>query len=173
MATNTPKIAKAKLKKATESNRLALEQKGYRSVGEYLCKEYFQQARELESTTLQFKNVRNTTDNYEHCVSQDMLQDELALIFSKQRDYGFAIREEFEEKLLKKIFEQRPLKSFADKVGECQFIAGEKRAAKDSLSAIEFVALSRIINTLANLSKKSGEVYDKAMILKVLRAVIC
>lgn len=166
-----------KVKKAIEENRLILQDKGYRSVGEYLCKEYFQQARELDPTkqsavSLEFKNVRNTTDNYEHCVSQDMLQDELALIFSKQRDYGFAISKEFEDSLIKKIFEQRPLKSFDDKVGECQFIAGEKRAPKDSVSAIEFVALSRIINTLANLSKKSGEVYDKAMVLKILASVL-
>lgn len=166
-----------KVKKAIEENRLILQSKGYRSVGEYLCKEYFQQARELDPTkqsavSLEFKNVRNTTDNYEHCVSQDMLQDELALIFSRQRDYGFAISKEFEDSLIKKIFEQRPLKSFADKVGECQFIAGEKRAPKDSVSAIEFVALSRIINTLANLSKKSGEAYDKAMILTILRYVL-
>lgn len=166
-----------KVKKAIEENRLILQSKGYRSVGEYLCKEYFQQARELDpakqsAVSLEFKNVRNTTDNYEHCVSQDMLQDELALIFSKQRDYGFAISKEFEDSLIKKIFEQRPLKSFADKVGECQFIAGEKRAPKDSVSAIEFVALSRIINTLANLSKKSGEAYDKAMVLKILASVL-
>lgn len=166
-----------KVKKAIEENRLILQSKGYRSVGEYLCKEYFQQARKLDPTkqsavSLEFKNVRNTTDSYEHCVSQDMLQDELALIFSKQRDYGFAISKEFEDSLIKKIFEQRPLKSFADKVGECQFIAGEKRAPKDSVSAIEFVALSRIINTLANLSKKSGEAYDKAMVLKILASVL-
>lgn len=166
-----------KVKKAIEENRLILQDKGYRSVGEYLCKEYFQQARELDpakqsAVSLEFKNVRNTTDNYEHCVSQDMLQDELALIFSKQRDYGFAISKEFEDSLIKKIFEQRPLKRFDDKVGECQFIAGEKRAPKDSVSAIEFVALSRIINTLANLSKKSGEAYDKAMVLKILASVL-
>lgn len=166
-----------KVKKAIEENRLILQDKGYRSVGEYLCKEYFQQARELDPTkqsavSLEFKNVRNTTDSYEHCVSQDMLQDELKLIFARQRALGLELNEAFEKRLLAKIFEQRPLKSFADKVGECQFIAGEKRAPKDSVSAIEFVALSRIINTLANLSKKSGEIYDKAMVLKILASVL-
>lgn len=166
-----------KVKKAIEENRLILQDKGYRSVGEYLCKEYFQQARELDPTkqsavSLEFKNVRNTTDNYEHCVSQDMLEDELKLIFARQRALGLELNEAFEKRLLAKIFEQRPLKRFDDKVGECQFIAGEKRAPKDSVSAIEFVALSRIINTLANLSKKSGEIYDKAMILTILRYVL-
>lgn len=166
-----------KVKKAIEENRLILQDKGYRSVGEYLCKEYFQQARELDPTkqsavSLEFKNVRNTTDSYEHCVSQDMLQDELKLIFARQRALGLELNEAFEKRLLAKIFEQRPLKRFDDKVGECQFIAGEKRAPKDSVSAIEFVALSRIINTLANLSKKSGEAYDKAMVLKILASVL-
>lgn len=162
-----------KVKKAIESNRKTLAEKDYRSVGEYLYREFFQQSRiSQNSKATEFVNVRNKTGNYEHCVAQDMLKDELELIFRKQKELGLHLSDGFEKQLLDKIFEQRPLKSFADKVGECQFIAGEKRAPKDSISAIEFVALSRIINTLTNLSKKSGEMYDKAMVLTILDSVL-
>lgn len=162
-----------KVKKAIEFNRKTLAEKGYRSVGEYLYREFFQQSRISQNNgATEFVNVRNKTGNYEHCVAQDMLKDELELIFRKQKELGLHLSDGFEKQLLDKIFEQRPLKSFADKVGKCQFIAGAKRAPKDSISAIEFVALSRIINTLANLSKKSGEMYDKAMVLTILDSVL-
>lgn len=156
-----------KVKKAIEENRKILEQKGYRSVGEYLYKEFFERAR---VGTQEFSNVRNKRDNYEHCVAQDMLEDELRLILSRQRAFGQELSETFEARLLAKIFEQRPLKSFADKVGKCQFIPEEKRAPKDSPSAIEFVALSRTINILINLAKQSGEIYTKSTISQVLEA---
>ena len=162
-----------KVKKAIESNRKTLAEKGYRSVGEYLYREFFQQSRISQNNgSTEFINVRNKGGNYEHCVAQDMLKEELESILNAQRQFGFSLKQDFENKLLTKIFEQRPLKSFADKVGDCCFIAGEKRAPKDCLSAIEFVALSRIINTLANLSKKSGEAYDKAMVLTILDSVL-
>lgn len=161
-------VESGKVKKAIEENRKTLEQKGYRSVGEYLYKEFFERARASEHK--EFSNVRNKSGNYEHCVAQDMLEDELRLIFRKQKEFGLHLSDGFEKQLLDKIFEQRPLKSFADKVGECQFIAGEKRAPKDCPSAIEFVALSRIINTLTNLAKQSGEIYTRATILQVLES---
>lgn len=96
-----------KVKKAIEENRKILEQKGYRSVGEYLYKEFFERAR---VGAQEFSNVRNKRDNYEHCVAQDMLEDELRLILSRQRAFGQELSETFEARLLAKIFEQRPLK---------------------------------------------------------------
>lgn len=162
-----------KVKKAIESNRKTLAEKGYRSVGEYLYREFFQQSRISQNNgSTEFINVRNKGGNYEHCVAQDMLKDELELIFRKQKELGLHLSDGFEKQLLDKIFEQRPLKSFADKVGECQFIAGAKRAPKDSISAIEFVALSRIINTLINLSKESGEIYNRAIILQLVESTL-
>ena len=96
----------------------------------------------------------------------------LRRIFECTKAVWITFKRGFEKKLLTKIFEQRPLKSFADKVGDCCFIAGEKRAPKDCLSAIEFVALSRIINTLINLSKESGEIYNRAIILQLVESTL-
>ena len=62
--------------------------------------------------------------------------------------------DEFKEKVLEIAFFQRPLKSTADKVGFCTFFPNEKRAPKDSLSAIEYIALGKIINELKYIEKK-------------------
>ena len=120
-------------------------------------------------------------------MSQKELENELKLIFAKQREVGFefkgdkykiydenrALKElDFESAVLQTAFLQRPLKSFADKVGKCTFFADEYRAPKDSLSAIEFVALTRIINTLAYISKHSGEVYSAEQVREILNIVL-
>ena len=135
----------------------------------------------------QQNNVRNKLKNYERCLKQDWLKEELEIIFAKQREFGFAFKGEkykiydenralkeldFESAVIETAFLQRPLKSFADKVGKCTFFADESRAPKDSLSAIEFVALTRIINTLANISKRSGEVYSAEQVREILKIVL-
>lgn len=137
--------------------------------------------------TQEFQNVRNKKDNYARCVAQSELKRELELIFEKQKRLGWKFSEQkyqifdenrkikeadFESAIMEVAFLQRPLKSFADKVGKCTFFADEFRAPKDSLSAMEFVALTRIINTLANLSKKTGEIYSADKVSEVLKAVL-
>lgn len=153
----------------------------YQSVGEYLYKEFYQKLR-LESEkkgnniTKEFKNVRNKKESYEHCVAQEQVRAELELIFAKQKDFGATFSKNFESQIIETAFYQRDLKSFEDKVGKCVFY-DEPRAPKDSLSAIEFVALTRIINTLKNLEEKSknlgiGEAYGKDKIQEILKIVL-
>ena len=183
-----------KVKKAISQNADIMSQKGYKSVGEYLYKEFYQQKRDLSEkssnnafATQEFQNVRNKKDNYARCVAQSELKRELELIFEKQKRLGWKFSEQkfkifdenrkikeadFESAVMEVAFLQRPLKSFADKVSKCTFFADEFRAPKDSLSAMEFVALTRIINTLANISKKTGEIYSADKVSKVLEAVL-
>lgn len=183
-----------KVKKAISQNADIMSQKGYKSVGEYLYKEFYQQKRDLSEkspknafATQEFQNVRNKKDNYARCVAQSELKRELELIFEKQKSLGWKFSEQkyqifdenrkikeadFESAVMEVAFLQRPLKSFADKVGKCTFFENEPRAPKDSLSAMEFVALTRIINTLANISKKTGEIYSADKVSKVLEAVL-
>lgn len=135
----------------------------------------------------QFNNIRNKSENYARCLAQSELQKELEIIFSKQREFGFEFSDkkhkiidangklqelDFADAVLEIAFLQRPLKSFADKVGKCTFYESEPRAPKDSLSAIEFVALTRIINTLANITKRSGEVYSADKVREILSIVL-
>ncbi|WP_334087099.1 type II CRISPR RNA-guided endonuclease Cas9 [Helicobacter typhlonius] len=170
-----------KVLSAIKVNETAMKDK-YQSVGEYLYKEFYQKLR-LESEkkgnniTKEFKNVRNKKESYEHCVAQEQVRAELELIFAKQKDFGATFSENFESQIIETAFYQRDLKSFEDKVGKCVFYENENRAPKDSLSAMEFVALTRIINTLKNLEEKSknlgiGEVYGKDKIQEILKIVL-
>lgn len=183
-----------KVTNAIKQNADIMSQKGYKSVGEYLYKEFYQQKRDLSEkspknvfATQEFQNVRNKKDNYARCVDQSELKRELELIFKTQKRLGWKFSEkkyqifdenrkikeaDFESAVMEVAFLQRPLKSFADKVGKCTFFADEFRAPKDSLSAMEFVALTRIINTLANISKKTGEIYSADKVSEVLKAVL-
>ena len=186
-----------KVKKAISENAKIMEAKGYQSVGQYLYDEFYQKSRDFSEAmpksplntqgTQEFINVRNKAESYARCVSQKELQDELTLIFAKQREFGFKFSEatykiydenralkelDFESAVLETAFLQRTLKSFADKVGKCTFFVSESRAPKDSLSAMEFVALTRIINTLANISKRSGEVHSAEQVREILKIVL-
>lgn len=117
----------------------------------------------------QYNNVRNKLESYERCLKQDWLKEELKLIFEKQCEFGFKFSDkkykiinangksqelDFASAVLEISFFQRPLKSIADKVGFCTFFPNEKRAPKDSLSAIEYVVLGKIINELKHIEKK-------------------
>ncbi|MGX2972497.1 type II CRISPR RNA-guided endonuclease Cas9 [Helicobacter sp. T3_23-1059] len=202
----------------------------YETIGAYLYKEFYGKARsaeqiqaKIEALKADYKkekikpekwdknklekqspnqqnNVRNKLKNYERCLKQDWLKEELEIIFAKQREFGFEFKGDkykiydenrkimkdedgkikeldFESAVLQTAFLQRPLKSFADKVGLCTFFGDEKggfakRAPKDSLSATEFRALTRIINTLANISKRSGEVYSAEQVREILNIVL-
>ncbi|WP_416860078.1 type II CRISPR RNA-guided endonuclease Cas9 [Helicobacter ganmani] len=169
-----------KVLSAIKVNETAMKDK-YQSVGEYFYKEFYQKLR-LESEkkgnniTKEFKNVRNKKESYEHCVAQEQVRAELELIFAKQKEFGITFSENFESQIIETAFYQRDLKSFENKVGKCVFY-DEPRAPKDSLSAIEFVALTRIINTLKNLEEKSknlgiGEAYGKDKIQEILKIVL-
>lgn len=184
-----------KVLSAIKTNEATMNAKRYKSVGEYLYKEFYQKERyEKKGNTLtkEFKNVCNKGENYEHCVAQEQVRAELELIFQKQKEFRFPFSEElykvatendktkeldFASAIIEIAFYQRDLKSFADKVGECVFYKGENRAPKDSLSAMEFVTLTRIINTLKNLEEKSknlgvGETYGKDKIQEILKVVL-
>ncbi|AWI34464.1 type II CRISPR RNA-guided endonuclease Cas9 [Helicobacter apodemus] len=151
-------------------------------VGKYLYKEFQDKG----------QRIRNTTNNYQHTMRQEWLKDELEFIFAKQREFGFPFSEklykvatennktkelDFASAIMETAFYQRDLKSFEDKVGKCVFYENENRAPKDSLSVMEFVALTRIINTLKNLEEKSknlgiGETYGKDKIQEILKIVL-
>lgn len=195
-AKDTDDSESGKVKKAIKENEKILLEKGYQSAGQYLYGEFFEKPRdfviEQKSSkniqgTQEFRNVRNKAESYTRCLNQGELQKELVLIFAKQRELGFNFSDkkyqiidengklkelDFESAIMEIAFLQRPLKSFEDKIGKCTFYADEPRAPKDSLNAIEFVALTRIINILANITKRSGEVYSADKVREILDMVL-
>ncbi len=156
--------------KALYRNEAALE--SCKVSDKYSVGKYF-----YESFEKRGQRIRNTTNNYQHTMRQEWLKDELEFIFKKQKDFGATFSKNFESQIIETAFYQRDLKSFEDKVGKCVFYENENRAPKDSLSAMEFVALTRIINTLKNLEEKSknlgiGETYGKDKIQEILKIVL-
>lgn len=160
-----------KMKKAISDNLEAMKKSDCRTIGEMMAKLYYGH-----------ENVRNKKDNYNRSIGRSELRKELEIIFSEQEKYGNPyITSDFKNKLLgireadtKReregiIFYQRPLKSFSNMIGKCQFFKKEKRTCKGSPSAEEFVALTKIINFLKWLENYSGVVYDPSDIERVLQ----
>ncbi len=158
---------KGKILSALKNNALKLE--NYQSVGEYFYKEFFQKYKE---NTKNFIKIRNTKDNYNNCVLSSDLEKELKLILEKQKEFGYNYSEDFINEILKVAFFQRPLKDFSHLVGACTFFEEEKRACKNSYSAWEFVALTKIINEIKSLEKISGEIVPTQTINEVLNLIL-
>ncbi|HDZ4932777.1 TPA: type II CRISPR RNA-guided endonuclease Cas9 [Campylobacter jejuni] len=163
---NSDDKEKGAILKAVKENEEKLA--NYKSVGEYLYKEYFQKFKE---NSKEFINVRNKKESYERCIAQSFLKDELKLIFQKQREFGFNFSKKFEEEVLSVAFYKRALKDFSHLVGNCSFFVDEKRAPKNSPLAFEFVALTRIVNLLNNLNKNNSYIKDdlNALLSEVLK----
>ncbi|WP_337205312.1 type II CRISPR RNA-guided endonuclease Cas9 [Campylobacter molothri] len=166
-AKNSKDSEKGKILSALKNNSLKLQ--NYRSVGEYFYQEYFQKFKE---NTKNFIKIRNTKENYEHCVLASDLEKELKLILEKQKEFGFKYNEKFIDEIIKITFFQRPLKDFSHLVGLCTFFENEKRACKNSYSAWEFVALTKIINELKSLEKITGEIVSSDNIEKILNHIL-
>lgn len=173
-----------KIKKSITNNLELLREYGYRSIGEMMFKLYYQKERQ-GITPMQWDNVRNKDEDYKRCVGRSELRKELEIIFDTQEKLGNPlITLELREKLLGKkdakekrereglIFYQRPLKSFEGKLGKCQFFKDDKdayRACKQSPSAEEFIALTKIINFLMYLKNHYGDVsYSQESIVRIL-----
>lgn len=166
-----------KIGKAIKENKRLLEEKGYRTIGEMMVKEYFMQTR--SESPGEWDNVRNRQSkdkkpSYKRCVGRSELRHELEQILEAQKRLGnTTITAEFIAQLLGDsnakdkakreglIFFQRPLKGFGDKIGDCQHMRGNgqnpKRACKNAPSAEEFVARTQLMNFLKNYTQKTGD----------------
>lgn len=91
--------------------------------------------------------------NYENSIPQSLNKEELALILDKQVEFGYKFSENFAQNLIQKVFFSRPLKDFENKVGKCIFYEKEKRVAKWTPLAQEFIATTKIINKLIEIAK--------------------
>lgn len=162
-----------KVLSAISNNQEKMRKFLYRSGAEMLVKENYM----VSIENRKYKNLRNrkaksTTQNkaketnYANSLPQTMTKKEMGLIFEKQREFGLKFSDKFRQEFIQIAFFQRPLKDFSNLVGKCKFYKEEKRAAKNSPSAEEFVALTKIINELHHIEKISGEIYDKKAVVE-------
>ena len=139
-----------KVKDAIRKNELQMKEHSYRTVGEML----FKSAKEENGRRVY--EVRNHND-YERCISRDLLLEEIKILFEKQREYGNPLACETTEKEYVEIFSAQ--RNFDDgpgkgskysaslKVGKCPFEPNEKRVAKATYSFEYF----RVLQALNNL----------------------
>ncbi|HXY99491.1 MAG TPA: type II CRISPR RNA-guided endonuclease Cas9 [Stellaceae bacterium] len=119
--------------------------KSFRTIGEMFAKEPEYSARK-----------RNRDGDYTRSILRDDQEQEVRLLFDRQRAAGNRLAtEELERVFTSQAFFQRPLADSEDKVGECPFEPEEKRAAKHSYSFELFRFLSRL--TALRVQSSSGE----------------
>lgn len=129
---NEPASDDSKMLKEIEKTQERL--KTYRTVGEMFAKDEVFAIRK-----------RNRDGDYSRSVLRDEQQREVRLLLSQQRRIGNTLAsEELERDFIALAFFQRPLADSEDKVGDCPFEPGEKRAAKHSPAFELFRFLSRL-----------------------------
>lgn len=153
-----------KVLNATKENQALMEENGYRTVGEMIFKDgkfHVKTPWNLEQSTLA---PRNKQDDYRHTILRAMLEDEVKILFSKQREFGNEkATEQVEEDYLNIMLGQRSFDKgpgnqangqpspyagdLIDKmVGKCTLEKEEKRAAKACYTSERFVLLQKINN---------------------------
>ena len=107
----------------------------YRTVGQMFARdpEYVQRK-------------RNREGDYTRSISRDDQAKEVQKIFEAQRAFGNKqATKELEKEFMEIAFFQRPLQSSLDLVGDCRFLAGEKRASAFAPSFEKFRFLSKLV----------------------------
>jgi CRISPR-associated endonuclease Csn1 len=125
----------SELLRSIEENRTILSH--YRTVAEMIVKD------------IKFAgHKRNKSDSYTNMIARDDLEQEIKLIFEKQREFNNPVcTKKLEEEYLKIWSSQRPFASKDDiekKVGFCTFETKEKRAPKATYTFQAFIAWEHI-----------------------------
>ncbi len=90
---------------------------------------------------------RNHEGQYNHTLMRGDIRKEADLLFEKQHHFGNPYTDpEMLEKFKDCAFTQRPLKSFANKIGKCSIFPEEDRAPRYALIAEQFIIWQKINN---------------------------
>ncbi len=152
-----------KLLKATNENKELLINSGYQTVGHMLYKDSKFRAKDWNGNEILM--TRNKTDDYKNTILRDLLEEEIKIIFNKQREFGNRYTtKEFEHKYLEifksqRSFDQGPGNmpngqpspyggNIIEKMlGKCTFEKDEERACRATYS-FEYFCLLQGINNL-------------------------
>lgn len=131
-------------------NKAALTAGKWQTVGEMIV------------STQGRNSYRNKSGSYSNSISRDLLQEEVRIIFEKQRKMNSAFATpELEIEFTEIAFKQNPIQSMLKMVGNCAFEKGEKRAPKNSYSAELFTALTKTNNLV--LKPKAANAEDREL----------
>lgn len=141
---------------AIGNNQKVLEEKSYLTIGEYLSTK---------------EKKRNSNGNYENSISRKMLEDEIDLIFTKQKEFGNAlVSEQLLHEYKEIAFTQRPLKSVEGMVANCPFETSQKRASKASVSFETFRALQKLKNLRIITPNEESSLSQEQMLQAIEKA---
>lgn len=133
------KSENGKLTKAIKLNKLYMESKGYRTVGEMFAKD-----------EKYMVSKRNKGGQYNNCIDRNELVEEIKIIFEKQREYGNALASEnFEAEYLEVFNWQKAFMSaelMRKMIGKCTFEKEEPRVSKNSYTFERFMLLQKVNN---------------------------
>ncbi len=121
------------------------------TIGEFIYKQ-------IKESNDKYKPLRNKLGTYNRCVSRAMIEEEIKIIFEKQRNFGADFANKDIEELYLEIFNsQRPFSKFEDlekMIGLCTFEKKQniKRAPKYCISAEEFTLYDNM-NRLSIINK--------------------
>ncbi|MGH6715869.1 MAG: type II CRISPR RNA-guided endonuclease Cas9, partial [Bradyrhizobium sp.] len=111
---------------------------------------------------------RNRDKDYSHTAKRSDLEDEVRAIFRAQLRLGSAAAtERFLRSFTDAAFFQRPLQDSEDKVGECPFEPGQKRAARRAPS----FELFRFLSRMAHLRLSVGRV-ERALTMEEIAIAV-
>lgn len=126
----------------------------YRTVGEMFAKDsFFGEGTRTRNKKAEISKTdpKVSEGGYKCTVLRDDLRSEVKLLFDCQRKFVTSLSNEFERDVTKAIFDQKPFANAGDieeKVGKCEFIRTERRAAKSSYT----FELSRLLQNINHLS---------------------
>jgi len=137
------KIGDSKSREEEKANKAMYEveknfcESGYRTIAEYMLKEYGKNN----------KNIRNKFGNYNNLIKQDLNEDELNVILDKQKELGNSLIEyEFKQELIAILIYRKGFPSFEGDVGKCKLEPPHLHAPKDAISALLFRAWQNLNN---------------------------
>lgn len=140
---------------ATEANEKLMAEKGYRTVGEMLYREYAKTI-SCKNGEIEICNTRNEAGKYTKTVLRSDIEEEIVALFESQKRFGNKIAtDEIRDKVLELLNNQRnfdegpgkgSIYSASFKIGTCQFEKNELRAPKASYSFERAIALQKLNN---------------------------
>ena len=136
----------SQFKQEIENLRQAIENSGYRTLGEYLYK-----SEDLSSKRNRRRNGGDLRTD------RSMYMDELDKIWKVQEKFHDVLDQSVRKQIGKIIFFQRPIKLNPDRVGKCSLETRNNRCAKARLEYQEFRYLQDV-NNLAYIDPYTDEV---------------
>lgn len=124
------------LLKAIKSNSEEFKENKYETIGEMFATKF---------TNNQPK--RNKREDYSHSIPRELLENEIDIIFKRQRELGSKIAiEDIQDKYKEIAFFQTPLQSMENMIGYCTFEPNEKRAPKCTYTSEIFTCANKLVN---------------------------